>query len=568
MQTLPHETLLHLFLALAVLLMVARLMGELAAWLRQPAILGEILAGIILGPTILGSIAPTFQTFLFPAEPGFQIGLEAITTLSIVLFLMVAGLEVDLSTAWRQGKTAAIVAITAMAVPFSMVFSLAVLFPDYLGANPEVAPLVFALFLGTALSICALPVIIKTLMDLQLFKTELGVIVLAAAILIDLIGWNLFALVLSFAGVESRPFSIGATMGLTLGFVLIMLTLGRFVLDKTLPWVQAHFTFPGGVLAFSMSGALFCAAFTEFIGIHGIFGAFIFGVALGDSDHLRPKTRATLEQFISYIFAPLFFASIGLRIDFAVHFDWQLTLIICGLACVGMIGGGTLGARFTGLGKSDSLAVGVALNSRGAMEIILGLLALQFGIINEPLFVALVIMALITSVSSGAIIPLILKRKRPTHFYDYIPSHGFLPELKAATATDAITELTTLACVNTELDSEKVAAMVIRRERLIATGLERGIAVPHARLPELKTPIIVIGLSEEGIDFQAPDKQAAQLIFLILTPEEDPQIHLDIFREIALFFSVETHINQARAARSYTEFRSLLKAETAPAQQH
>lgn len=568
MQTLPHETLLHLFLALAVLLMVARLMGELAAWMRQPAILGEILAGIILGPTILGSIAPTLQTTLFPAEPGFQIGLEAITTLSIVLFLMVAGLEVDLSTAWRQGKTAAIVAITAMSVPFTLVFSLAVLFPEHLGANPEVAPLVFALFLGTALSICALPVIIKTLMDLQLFKTELGVIVLAAAILIDLIGWNLFALVLSFAGMESRPFSIGATMGLTLAFVVTMLTLGRYVMDKTLPWVQAHFTFPGGVLGFSMAGALFCAAFTEFIGIHGIFGAFIFGVALGDSDHLRPKTRATMEQFISFIFAPLFFASIGLRIDFAAHFDPLLTLLVCVLACVGMIGGGALGARFTGLGKSDSLAVGVALNSRGAMEIILGLLALQLGIINEPLFVALVIMALLTSVSSGAIIPLVLKRKRPTHFYDYIPSHGFEPELAATQSSEAITELTELACMYTDLDAEKIAAMVIRRERLIATGLERGIAVPHARIADLKSPIIAIGISKEGIDFQALDLEPARLIFLILTPEDDPEIHLDIFREIALFFSVDAHINQARAARSYTEFRSLLKAETTPAQPH
>jgi len=561
METLSHETVMHLLLALAVLLAGARLMGELAARFRQPAILGEILAGILLGPTVLGNLAPGIQRFIFPAEPGFQIGLEAITTFSIVLFLLVAGLEVDLSTAWRQGRTAVVVALSAMAVPFSLAFTAGYLFPESLGATEDIPLHVFALFMGTALSICALPVIIKTLMDLNLFKTEVGVIVLSSAIIIDLIGWNLFAVVLSFAGVESREFGVGTTIGLTVFFVLFMLTAGRFVMDKTLPWVQAHFTFPGGVLGFSLSGALLCAAFTEWIGIHGIFGAFIFGVALGDSDHLRARTRATLEQFISFIFAPLFFASIGLRIDFLAHFDFILTASICVIASAGMIAGAATGARLSGMAKRESMAIGVALNARGAMEIILGLIALQAGIIGERLFVALVIMALLTSVSSGVLIPMILRRHRPIPFYEYVPSHGFLPQLKGTTVREVIDELSAAACHNTALDLEKVSAMVWRRERLIATGLEQGIAVPHARLPDLKAPIVVLGLSQTGVDFNAPDGIPAQLVFLILTPESDTQVHLEVLREIAMTFSVERMAEQAKATKSLTEFRSLLKSE-------
>jgi len=560
METLSHETLFHLLLALAVLLAGARLMGELAARFRQPAILGEILAGILLGPTVLGNLAPGFQRFLFPAEPGFQIGLEAITTLSIVLFLLVAGLEVDLSTAWRQGRTAVTVALSAMAVPFSIAFAAAYLFPGYLGATADLPIHVFALFMGTALSICALPVIIKTLMDLNLFKTEVGVIVLSAAIIIDLIGWNLFAIVLSFAGVESREFGVGTTVALTLGFVLIMLTVGRFVMDKTLPWVQAHFTFPGGVLGFSLSGALLCAAFTEWIGIHGIFGAFIFGVALGDSDHLRARTRATLEQFISFIFAPLFFASIGLRIDFLAHFDLLLTVSVCVIASAGMIAGGTTGARLCKVAPRESLAIGVALNARGAMEIILGLLALQAGIIGERLFVALVVMALVTSVASGVLIPVVLRRRKTTKFYEYIPSHGFVAKLGAGEVREAIEELTALACQNLPIDTEKATAMVWRRERLIATGLENGIAVPHARMPGLKSPVIVVGVSESGIDFNAQDGQPAKVIFLILTPEEDMQLHLEVLRDIAVHFSNANLAAQAAETPSLTAFRSLLKS--------
>lgn len=164
-----------------------------------------------------------------------------------------------------------------------------------------------------------------------------------------------------------------------------------------------------GVLSFALTLALLGAAFTEWIGIHAIFGSFIVGVAIGDSSHLHERTRETIGHFVSFIFAPVFFASIGLKLNFLIHFDFPLVVTVLTIACVCKLAGGTMGARWGGMPLREAWAVGFAMNSRGAMEIILGLLALEAGVIEQQLFVALVTMAIVTSMISGPAIRLILR---------------------------------------------------------------------------------------------------------------------------------------------------------------
>lgn len=558
----PHEITI-LFLSLGVLLAAARILGEIARQLNQPSVLGEILAGILLGPTILGAFAPQVSNFLFPTTGGFPIALEGLTTVAIVLFLLIAGLEVDLSIVWQQGKTAFGVGVMGIVVPFGLGLATALLIPEAVGREEGADPKIFAIFLATALSISALPVIAKTLMDLNLYRTDLGMVVVAAAIFNDLIGWIIFAVLLGMLGkTAAHGMSIIAIIGMTLGFTLFMLTVGRWILHRILPYIQAHTSWPGGILGFALSLALLGAALTEWIGVHAIFGSFLVGVALGDSAHLRKKTRTVIHDFVSFIFAPLFFASIGLHVDFAANFDPLLVLIILVIACVGKVFGCGLGARWTGMNIRESWAIGFGMNSRGSMEIILGLLALQYGLIGKRLFVALVIMALVTSLMGGPLMQRVLKRRRPRHFSNYLPARAFIPWLKATTHQEAIGELAKALSPLVRISPESIEKAVWEREQIMATGIGNRVAIPHARIDGLKRAVVALGRSRKGIDFDAPDGKPAQLIFLILTPRQDSGIQLNLLADIGKTFHDEAIVTKALQLTSYTEFLALLRTES------
>jgi Kef-type K+ transport system membrane component KefB len=237
--------------------------------------------------------------------------------------------------------------------------------------------------------------------------------IISSAIINDLIGWIIFAIILSMISTVSAPMmGIGYTILLTILYTISMITIGRLIIDKILPMVHKNFSRPGGNLSFILVLALIAGAFTEWIGIHAIFGSFIVGVAIGDSNHLRKQIRKPLIRFISFFFAPIFFASIGLRVNFMTNFNLPLVLIVIFIATLGKVVGCGLGAKLAGLPNKDAWAIGFGMNARGSMEIILGLLALQYRIINEDLFVALVIMALVTSLISGPIMQKILNGKK------------------------------------------------------------------------------------------------------------------------------------------------------------
>jgi Kef-type K+ transport system membrane component KefB len=409
MDSLTSDNITILFLSLGVLLLVARLLGEIAQWLKQPAVLGELLAGVLLGPTILGSLSPELSGVLFPSQGVNAIALEAIATLAIVLFLLVAGMEVDLSTVWKQGKIGCKVGITSIAVPFSIAFVAALAIPESLGRHINVDPLIFALFFAIAISISALPIIAKTLMDMGLYRSDLGMVVISAAIFNDLVGWIVFAVILGLIGDPSgNSNNIMLTIALTLFFVGSTLTVGRWLIHKALPIVKAYTRWPAGELSFALILGLLGAAFTQWIGIHAIFGAFIVGVAIGDSSHLRERSRVIIDKFISFIFAPVFFASIGLKVNFLTHFDFPLVLTVLSIACICKLIGGAIGARWGGMLPRESWAVGFGMVSVGAMGIIVGMIALNAGIIHERLFVALIIMAMLTSMMSGPFMQMIL----------------------------------------------------------------------------------------------------------------------------------------------------------------
>ncbi len=410
MGTLHPEDVAALLLALGVLLALARLLGEVARKLGQPTVAGELLAGVLLGPTVLGAIFPAAEEALFPVHGGLGPVLDGIAAVSIVLFLLVAGMEVDLFRVLRLGKVAVAASIGGLTVPFVLGLAVALLTPGLLTPLPGQHPHVLALFFATALSISALPVIARTLMDLDLFRTDVGQVTVAAAMVDDLAGWFVFAIVLALMGHgEAGRHPVAATVALTVSFAVLMLTVGRWAIHRHLHWVQRHFSWPGGVLGFSLALGLLAAALAEWIGIHAVFGSFLVGIALGDCEHFGGELRETTELIGSFFFAPLFFASVGLRVDFARSFEPGLVVIVLALACAGKLTGVGVASRLAGMASREAWAVGAAMNARGGMEIILGLIALQRGVIGEPLFVALVVMALATSMISGPLMQRLLR---------------------------------------------------------------------------------------------------------------------------------------------------------------
>lgn len=561
MKPLTHEEIVALLLGVGILLGAARILGEVARKLRQPAVIGELFAGILLGPTVLGTFWPETAVSLFPREGPLPVVLQGVTTLAVTLFLLVAGMEVDLSTIWRRRSAAVRVSIMGMVVPFAVGFPVAWLLPDFMDSGPDVSGLTFSLFFGTAMAISALPVVAKILIDLQLFKTDIGMTIIAAAVLDDLTGWMMFALVLALMGGHgSSGFEVWQTILLTLAFAAFMLTVGRVLVNRALPWLMAHTSFPGGILGFAVTVAVLCAAFTEWLGVHAIFGAFIFGIALGDSRHLRQSTRETIDRFVSFVFAPLFFASIGLKVNFATNFDLPLVLLVLVIATAGKLCGCVFSARRGGFERREAWAIGFGLNARGAMEIILGLLALQAGLIGERMFVALVVMALVTSMASGSLMQRAIGRVKPVRFWEFAGPRQFVQTMSATDRDEAIAELAAVASgvSKTPLDAEVIAAAARARERLVSSGVGLGVAVPHARIAGLAQPIVVIGRARRGIDFDARDGQPARLIILLVTPLENAELQLRLLASVAHVCEDEAAVERLLSAANWTELLAVL----------
>ncbi len=407
------------FLGLAVLLLVSKALGELARRLGHAAVIGELGAGILLGPTVFGGIFPELAAKIFPKTGAGGAFFSVLQGIGVLIFLLTAGTETHLSRLRQHARAAIWVSAGGVILPFAIGFTSAHYGHGFFAgslAGPVAAgkPLVLELFFATALAISALPVIAKVLMDLGLLRSEIGVVTMAAAILDDLAGWLIFACVLGLAtlGSELRWSDLAAMIGLTLLFSAAMLVGFRPLIHRMFGWLRTHTPWPSTFVTLSIVCAFIAAAMTEWIGVHGLFGAFIAGVAIADSDHADEAARKPLEEMSLSFFAPLFFAMIGLRVDFIRGFDGPLIAVVLAVACLGKVLGCGIMARIAGLEPAKAWSVGFAMNARGAMEIVLGLAAFQAGLISEKLFVALVVMALVTSLMSAPVIRWLLRREQ------------------------------------------------------------------------------------------------------------------------------------------------------------
>lgn len=554
---LSHDEQLAMFVSLLCLLGFGRALGELARRLHQPAVLGEILAGVLLGRTVLGRAWPAAWKFLFDPESLNATAVIGIGTLAVTLFMLVAGIEMSLRAVWKRGPQSVIVSVGGILIPFCIGFITAYFAFSRFDPPKGVDRKHFAFLIGVAMSITALPVVAKTLRDLHLYRTDMGVTVMSAATIDDLLGWALFAVVLSISSTDhSGP---GLVVSLTLApvFVFGMLTIGRWLFHRILPWLQAYLSWPGGVLGFIGTTSLASSSFSLYIGLHSTLGAFMTGAALGDSMHLRDKTRETLDQFVSFLFVPIYFAGIAVNIDFIGKFDAFIVFVMFLIACVGKLVGAYVGARIARLSNRESVALAVCMNARGAVEIILANIALDNDLITEKVFVGLVVMAITTSMIPGPLLGYILGRKRAISFTAFIPPTGFVSSLRAQTPLEAVRELCST------LDSGDHAGNIMAQEELEPTGRDSGVAIPHGEVRGLSTPRVAVGLSRDGIDFQAPSGMPSKVIILVLMPCGDIDAQHDLLDDITKMLGNSELVNELQNTRTLTELFALMQIRRA-----
>lgn len=355
--------------------------------------LGEILAGIFLGPTMLGWLAPEVQSWLFPKSQIVQ----SVAYIGLILFVFTAGLDVDLANIRCRRQTAMLTSISGVALPFALGFGIVILLP-WLWGIPSGDLRIFALFMGTALSISALPFIARILIDLNLMKTELGIMIITASTIDDIIGWSLFALILS---ILNTGLGLALNLGLTIG--AFALTIYIIYLEGGNDAIQhsRHIGSLIDIIAISMLAVSFAA---EAIGTHGIVCAFLSGVILSERRERRDRILNNVRPIAIGILSPIYFASVGLKADFVTNIDPIIVTLIFIAACAGKIIGASCGAMAGGIAKKEARAIGFGMNARGAMEIALASAALDYGLIDKRILVALVIMALATSMISGSMI--------------------------------------------------------------------------------------------------------------------------------------------------------------------
>jgi Kef-type K+ transport system membrane component KefB/mannitol/fructose-specific phosphotransferase system IIA component (Ntr-type) len=555
-----EQDVLVFLLSLAVLLAAARALGEIARALGLPLVVGEIVTGILFGPTLLGRVWPSAFAFLFPTSGGARTMLGGYTTVAVILLLVVAGIDVDLRVVRRRGRSALLTSVLGMILPLVGGVVLALVLPDS-DLVEGTRRGVFAAFVGVAFAISALPVIAKTLLDLGLFKTDIGLMVMASAMVDDLAGWLAFSVLVGpMRGGALDWIGLAVTVALTAVFVAACLVVGRPTIDRLLARfeVQPH-TAPGRVLSVVIVFALLAASATHALGIHAIFGAFIIGVTVGAAKRLTERTRVVIEDFVMNIFAPVFFASLGLRVDFVRAFDLRLCVLVFLVASATKIIGCTIGARAGGFKPREALAVGFGLNARGAMEIILALLALDAGVIKPELFVALVVMALATSLLSGPVMKALLYREEAEENVVALLRRGaYVGELRAGTSSEAIDEL--VRALGSLLAGFKRDAResVLDRESTAPTGLGDEVAIPHAAIEGLTRPLLALGRAPHGIDFDAPDGRPAKIVFLLLMPPKAYEEEVHILGSIARAVYDERARTDLLAARSFDDVLRIL----------
>ena len=387
---------------LVALMLVGRLLGELMNRIGQPSVMGMLLGGIVLGPSVLGVVWPDLQHAIFPSAHEQKAMLDGVAQFGILLLLLLTGMETDLKLVRTVGKAALSISLTGVAVPFICGFALGQLMPEWLLPHPD-QRLLTSLFLGTALSISSIKIVAAVVREMGFTRRKLGLIIVASAICEDSIGWVIIAITLGLA--QAGAIDLMSTAKSVLGtavFLVASFTFGRRIVYFLIRWTNDNFEsdFPVITMILVIMGVM--ALTTHLIGVHTVLGAFVAGVLIGESPILSKHIDEQLRGLILAFFMPVFFGIAGLSADLTVLKDATLLLMTLGLIAIASFGkfaGAFIGGEFGGLTRREAFALACGMNARGSTEVIVATIGLSMGALTQNLFTMIVTMAVVTTMA-------------------------------------------------------------------------------------------------------------------------------------------------------------------------
>ena len=424
---------------LGLLLLVGRGLGELMQRVGQPAVMGQLLGGLLLGPSLLGQVWPDFQHALFPQTAEQKSMVDAVSQLGVLMLLLLTGMETDLRLVRRVGRAAIAVAAAGVMLPFVCGFGLGEMLPDSILPNPQ-ARFVTALFLATALSISSIKIVAMVVREMNFMRRDIGQIIVASAILEDSSGWIIIAISFGIASsgtLDLRSVSF-AIVG-TLLFLAVSMTVGRRIVFGLIRWTNDHFASEFAVITMILLIMFTMALITYLIGVQTVLGAFVAGVLIGESPILTRHIDEQLRGLIAALFMPVFFGLSGLSADLTILKDPNLLLLAGGLiviASVGKFAGAFVGGKLGGLNRAESLALACAMNARGSTEVIVASIGLSAGVFSRNLYTLIVGMAVLTTMTMPPMLRWALRRlplreaERQRLEREELDARGFVPNLE------------------------------------------------------------------------------------------------------------------------------------------
>lgn len=402
--------LLTLIVQLATLLTVALLLGRLAGRFGMPAIVGELLAGVLLGPSVLGHLGADVYKWLFPPDASQQHLLDAVGQFGVLLLVGVAGAHLDVTNLRRRSLVAARISGLGLLIPLALGVAFGFIAPSVL--TPADDRIVFAAFMGVAMCVTAIPVIAKTLSDMRLLHREVGQITLTAGMIDDAVAWFLLSLVSAMATVGLHSWSLARAALYLVGFVVLAVFVGRFLVRWVMRWAGRSQESAVSITA-AVVLVLVGAAVTQSLRMEAVFGAFVVGILIGAPGVADPKRLAPLRTVVLGVLAPVFLATAGLRMDLTVLGDpvvLAAAAVAIAVAIVGKFTGAYLGARLSRLGHWPAVALGAGMNSRGVVEIVVAMVGLRLGILNVASYTIVALIAIVTSLMAPPLLRIAMVR--------------------------------------------------------------------------------------------------------------------------------------------------------------
>ena len=424
---------------LALLMLVGRLLGEVMIRWKQPGVMGQLIAGLVLGPSLLGALFPDWQHALFPSAKEQKAMLDGVSQFGVLMLLLLTGMETDLKLVRRTGAASAIASIAGIVVPFACGVALGEMLPNSMLPDPG-KRLITSLFLGTALSIASVKIVATVIREMNFLRRSVGQIILASAIIDDTIGWMITAVIFSLALQGHVDFwSVAQSVLGTLAFMGLSLTIGRRIVFIIIRWVNDVFASDFAVITTILLIMCAMALITDLIGVHTVLGAFVAGILIGESPILTRHIDEQLRGLIIAFFMPVFFGTAGLSADLTILKEMNFLLLTLGLiaiASVGKFGGAFIGGKLAGLNFRESLALGTGMNARGSTEVIVATIGLSMGALSQNLFTMIVTMAVITTMAMPPTLRWALSRlpmrkeEKQRLEREEMEAKGFVPKLE------------------------------------------------------------------------------------------------------------------------------------------